>query len=349
MGEDRAPETEAEAAPLVVSSPRAAILTPVRSPAQAEVLRLQRSAGNQAVLRLISSRRAPAARGVLARDDSFTDPAIKRVSDRFAPSREDQKAALHLLDKDPAKAPVGGWAHVSWADIAADAAERVCNPNAIDQGSLGTCGLAAILNFEARVDPRGYVGLVWECFLEGKLRGSRLNSKLLGNAPQPGMPVVDWMLMSGMQDKTNDWYDYYGRPEDKREGTTNPDKAWAMKKYAGAVETKIIETPKAQDVLPATKTVNDLLTRYPDEVEVIISVSASVLNSPASDENTRNHAIALTAPVRITEDPSGDPTKGSVAADVFTWAQIMHWTGTLRQYQHMVWAYTVASRRKGLL
>lgn len=327
---------------------RSATPAPSATPARTEILRLQRSAGNRAVLRVIARRRQLARLRVLGPDEVYQDPNIKKVAERYSPS-EEQIAALHLLDKDPKNAPGGAWSHISWGDIAGDAAERVCNPTAFDQGSLGTCGLAAILNFDARVDPKGYVGLVQECYTQGKLKGSRLNSKLLGNTPQPGMPVVDWMLMSGMQDKTNDWYDYYGRPEDKREGTTNPDKKWAMKKYAGALEAKIIETPKAEDVLPATRTVNDLLAKHPDDVEVIISVSASVLQNPASDENKRNHAIGLTKPAKITEDASGDPTKGTVEADVFTWAQIKRWSGTVRQFQHMVWAYTVSSRKKGVL
>ena len=39
-----------------------------------------------------------------------------------------------------------------------------------------------------------------------------LRSETPDTAPQPGMAVVDWMLMSAMQSRANDWYTFDGRP-----------------------------------------------------------------------------------------------------------------------------------------
>ncbi len=102
-------------------------------------------------------------------------------------------------------------------------------------------------------------------------------------------------------------------------------------------------------MIPATKKVNDLLSQHPTEVEVLIRLSSKVLQNPTSVEHGLDHTVTLTKPAAITEDPSGDPTKGKVSADVFTWGKVMTWTGTVRQWQRMVWAYVVAATRKGIL
>jgi hypothetical protein len=284
-------------------------------------------------------------------DRDYLAPKIQAVYDRNKPATKHQQWGLDLLDFNPLTPPSGQWSSLSWANIAEQAAERLFQPNLIKQKDLGVCDMAAVLNFKATVDPWGYAALVRECFTKGTLEGSKVNSTLLANAAMPGQDEVDWMLLSGMTDLTNDWYSYYGRPdkpgEAKREGFLAGDDKWALKKFAGAVDTKVIETPNAKDVIPATKTVNDLLTKYPQQVAVLIRLSASVLQNPASDENELNHTVRLTKPAAITEDP--DPTKGTVKADIFTWGRILPWSGTERQYQHMVWAYGVASTTSGVL
>jgi hypothetical protein len=319
----------------------------------AGILELQRLVGNRGVSRLVARSVNPTR--VLARrryaDRDFLAPKIQAVYDRNQPATKHQQWGLELLDFNPLDPPSGKWANLSWANIAEQAAERVFHPNLINQKDLGVCDMAAVLNFKATVDPWGYAALVRECFTQGTLEGSKVNSTLLANTAMPGQDEVDWMLLSGMTDLTNDWYSYYGRPDppgkSKREGFLEGDDKWALKKFAGAVATKVIDTPKAENVIPATKTVNDLLTKYPQQVAVLIRLSASVLQNPASDENTLNHTVRLTKPAAITEDP--DPTKGTVKADIFTWGRILPWSGTERQYQHMVWAYVVASTTSGLL
>jgi hypothetical protein len=331
----------------------------------ARILALQSAAGNRAVSQWIArSPRVLARQGIFdmvqtkiddAKAGKYVDPKIQAVYDRNKPGTENQRLALAWLDWDPASAPSGKWTKLSWSKIAEQAAERVFHPNLISQKQLGVCDMAAVLNFEATVDPKGYAELAWECFTQGKVKGKSLNSTLLGNDAMAGQDEVDWMLLSAMTDTTNDWYSYYGRPDPekpkwsdaKREGFLAGDDKWALKTFGGALETKVLDTPEAADVIPATKTANDLLRAHPDEIAVLVRLSASVLQNPGSDENNLNHTVRLTKPALITEDP--DPTKGTVKADFFTWGNILSWSGTERQYQHMVYAYVLASRTKGLL
>ena len=359
-------EVGSEAAPAPERAARSALSVATFEAGPAGILALQRSAGNRAVSRLIARSARPGR--VLARDTilkdletkiedakagKYKDPKIQAVHDRNKPGTEAQRLALAWLDWS--SAPSSKWANLTWANVAEQAAERAFHPNLINQKALGVCDMAAVLNFEATVDPAGYTQLVYECFSQGTMKGKKLNSKLLGNTAMAGQDEVDWMLLSGMTDSTNDWYQYYGRPDpnpmkwsdSKREGFLAGDDKWALTKFAGAVETKVIDTPKAADVIPATKTVNDLLTKHPNDVAVLIRLSASVLQNPASDENNLNHTVRLTKPALITEDP--DPTKGTVKADIFTWGGILPWSGTERQWQHMIWAFVVASRAKSVL
>ncbi len=156
------------------------------------------------------------------------------------------------------------------------------------------------------------------------------------------------LLMSAMQSRVNDWYTFSGRPGGHA-GTTFKQDRWELRNYAGAVETDKIDAEDDEDVIPATKKVNALLSRHPTEVEVLISVNSDVVTNPGSAAHRHNHVVALTKPATITEDPGGDATKGRVSADLFTWGKILTWTGSVAQWQQMVHEFIVGSTRKGLL
>ena len=325
-------------------------------------MRLQRVAGNRAAVQMVA--RSP--RRVLARDylddlytydvdgrnvknakaGLFSEVPIQRVYDKYGPGTERQRLALAIMS--PWVPPQGKWKHVAWDDIAVDAAVRVFDTTAFNQASLDVCGTAATLNVAARIDPVGYVSLVRECFERGRLKGSEFNSDLLDTPPQPGMAVVDWMLMSAMQSRANDWYTFDGRPGGHA-GTTFKQDRWELRNYAGAVETDTIDAEDDSDVIPATEKVNALLSSHPTEVEVLVSVNSEVMTNPTSRAHGHNHVVALTKPATITEDPGGDATKGRVSADLFTWGKILTWTGSVAQWQQMVHEFIVGSTRKGLL
>ena len=148
--------------------------------------------------------------------------------------------------------------------------QRVFDAAAFDQATLDVCGTAATLNVAVRIDPVQYARLVVECYSRGTVDDSEFNSELLDTTPQPGMAVVDWMLMSAMQSRANDSYTFNGRPGGHA-GTTFKQDRWELKAFAGAVETDTIDAEDDQDVIPATKQVNALLSSHPGEIEVLIS------------------------------------------------------------------------------
>ena len=171
------------------------------------------------------------------------------------------------------------------------------------------------------------------------------------------MAVVDWMLMSAMQSRANDSYTFNGRPGGHA-GTTVKQDRWELKAFAGAVETDTIDAEDDQDVIPATKQVNALLSSHPGEIEVLISVNSAVMTNPTVVSHGHDHVVALTKPATITEDPPpprlppppiGAAYRGTVSADLFTWGKSSHWSGGVAQWQRMVHAFIVGSTRKGLL
>jgi hypothetical protein len=327
----------------------------------AALMRLQRAVGNRAAVQLVARSRSQLPERALARDflddidkdeaakaGRFDDPKVQAVFETHGPGTERQRLALGILDFAPAAQPPGKWSHVAWNDIAADAAERVFDATAFSQVSLSVCGTAATLNVAVRIDPVRYALLVRECYSRGTLSDSEFNSELLDTTPQPGMAVVDWMLMSAMQSRANDSYTFNGRP-DGHAGTTFEQDRWELGTYAGAVETDTIDAEDDADVIPATKKVNGLLSSHPTEVEVLVSVNSSVMTNPASVAHGHDHVVALTKPATIAEDPGGDATKGKISADLFTWGRVLPWAGSVAQWQQMVHAFIVGSTRKGLL
>jgi hypothetical protein len=336
-------ETEAAEAVAVDAPARPRPLEGLGAAGPAGVLALQRIVGNAAVSRMVAARRNvarlvedPAAGGI-----KFTNPDLQAVFDANKPGTKEQLAAMRLLDQEVK----GVWSKLDWVKLRKSAAQRVYNPNMMAQGPLGTCGPATVLNFLDTNDPQSYALLVLEVFRDGKARTRKVNSKLRDSAPQAGMDSLDWMLMSAVQDITNDWYDYYGTPEDKREGTSSSDQRWMYKKLANVEEAKTLDTPKHDDVLPAAKQVNGVVGTA--GVSVNMHVSASVLQNPASAENERNHVIRLLKPITIVEN--ADDSKSNVEFDAFTWGQIWHWKGTVNQFIHMIWGFTIASTKKGVI
>ena len=178
------------------------------------------------------------------------------------------------------------------------------------------------------------------------------------------MAVVDWMLMSAMQSRANDWYTFSGRP-DGHAGTTFKQDRWELKTYAGAVETDTIDAEDDADVIPATKKVNALLSSHPNEVEVLVSVNSAVMTNPALVAHGHNHVVALTKPATIAEEgryargllpgksrsraPRRRRDQGEGQRRSLHLGQDPAWTGSVAQWQQMVHAFIVGSTRKGLL
>jgi hypothetical protein len=288
------------------------------------VLALQRSAGNAAVAQLLRS----------ARQQGVT-VASPRALSRSA-TAEDQASAEQLVDR--AGSLTGPWSQLDWSAIAKSAHDRVEHPEHINQGKLGLCGPAAVLNWLAETEPGTFAYDVWSVFEEGEWDGKRFNSTLLGNSTMPGMDALDWMMLSAMQDNANDVLDYNGRETKWRDGETAGDLKHTM--YAW---TKIQDTAHYTCVHwgteEETKKVSDLLRTYGDDVCVVIEVDSTTLQN----ENARgsnDHYVRLRKPVDY-----GD----TVSFEIFTWGGNRSLKFKQDNFNHMVDGYIVGARRKDIL
>jgi hypothetical protein len=300
------------------------------SPGFAEqVLTLQRSAGNAAVTRMLRPRRA------LSR---FSDPAIEAVAQAHPEGvrTSDGGTGLDLLDR--AHGTIGSaWSHLDWETVAAEAAARIYQPSLINQGPTGLCGLAAILNFMADAEPGTFAHMVETIFEDGGISSShRCNRTLRDNTPMPGMAQVDWMMLSAMQDLSNDVLEYHGRPDPstfwslRREGTTVADDPWVMHAFTRITDTDNV-TCEYWGVREATDRASELLRRYGDRICMIVSVNSATLQGENNHSGHTDHAIRLLEPVRW--------EGGRVRFKVFSWGRVWDMTFAERNFEFMVGAY----------
>jgi hypothetical protein len=270
-------------------------------------------------------------------DPPFRNAGIKAAynANRAAGSLE-QLRALWVLDGPQ----TGPWANLRWDTVAAAAAVRVYHPELIDQATLGLCGPAAALNADAQQHATKYARLVVEIFAEGKADGERINKTLLGNRPVAGMDPCDWMVLSGMQDVLNSWYDYYGEyfpppSEDKRAGLTDSREEKALRRFSGCVETD------TWDDRNAAFKVEYLLKNHADESVVVMVVDSEVLQGRKAQGHS-DHFIRVLTPVY-------NNAAGMVYFDAFTWGQKQTYTFTQANFKDLWYGYVVGSTRKGLL
>jgi hypothetical protein len=267
----------------------------------------------------------------------FRNPGIKAAYDASkAVGSLEQLRALWMLD-----APESGpWANLNWDKVAASAAARVYHPEQIDQSVLGLCGPAAALNADAQQHATKFARLVVEIFAQGRADGERINATLLAKSPAAGMDPCDWMLLSGMQDVLNSWYDYYADvyppgSEDKRAGLTKGQEEKALKRFGGCVETD------SWDDSNSAFWIDYLLTKHPDDSVVVMAVDANVLQGKKAQGHF-DHFIRVLSPVVHN-------SAGTVLFDAFTWGTRQTYTFTPAQFKDLWYAYVVGSMRKGLL
>jgi len=229
------------------------------------VTALQRSAGNAAVVRLLSR----------------------------SATAEDQASAEHLVDQ--AGSLTGPWSKLDWTQVAKSAHDRVQHPEKINQNPLGLCGPAAVLNYLAETEPGTFTYDVESVFEDGDWDGKRFNSTLLANPTMPGMDPLDWMMLSAMQDNANDVLDYYGRETKVRDGESAGDLKHTMLAWTKIQDTAHY-TCSYWGVEDETKRVSDLLRNYGDDVCVVIEVDSTTLqNENARDSN--DHYVRLRKPI----------------------------------------------------
>jgi hypothetical protein len=312
-------------------------------PLVARALFLQRTAGNAAVARLahagsgsLTPPRRAVARERYSGPVTFKDPELQKIYDANKPGTLSQQVALQLLDGERS----GPWKGLTWEKVAHGLAERVYHPEVIDQASLGTCGPAAVLNADATRDATDYVMLAIELFETGKLKAEKVNDTLLGNSPPSGMDQSDWMLMSSIQDRMNSVLEYHGEAGGMREGGNAADMRNNLKKYAGVVDV-VTNNCGAWGEIDEAKKASDFIKNNPEDVIVMMHVSADVLQDPESKKNPRNHVIRLVSWIHMSED--------EVQFNAFTWGKYNHYKFTKKQFKRLIYAFTIGARKKGIL
>ena len=322
------------------TEPEEPAATPVTAGAQPHVafaLSVQRTAGNAALVRLL------ARRAVIARQPVEVASVLQDIWDEeHAGATEAQNDAVKLLSVKPAES---AWTELKWSLVSRTAAQRVYHPERINQADLGVCGPAAALHALSERDPRAYARLVIQIFETGTAAGKKVNKTLRSNTPMKGQAHADWMVLSAMQDVTNDVLEYHGRPDSgdffslSREGAPDTGVKYLLEKFSGCVATTTYSC-NWWGVKDQTEKVNKLLADHGSDVVVVMFVASKIM----TDENAKgdqDHFIRLLKPVRWGAD--------SVEADVFTWGGTRTLKMKPKNFERMTYEYIVGATKKGIL
>src|SRR4029077_10775673 len=115
-----------------------------------------------------------------------------------------------LLASFRGRAGPGAW-NLTRATVANDLEAVVLDPDSIDQGAFGFCGIAAFLRFWAKRDPRGLMAFAVTVYEQGAAAFSsyRVDPKRTlrerGHAAERAhhgtrCPAGQWMVMAAIQD-----------------------------------------------------------------------------------------------------------------------------------------------------
>jgi hypothetical protein len=258
------------------------------------------------------------------------------VTDAHPSPTPTQTKALQALDVNA----VGVWTNLGWPTLSVGAAQRIFNPEMINQSVLGLCGPAAALNGEALLAPESYAQLVVSLFQSGKIGKNSVNDTLKGATPPAGMDQSDWMLMSALQDVNNTVYQYYGKndkaQEKKRAGQPTGQVEDDLK-ATGCVATTTYSCFNWGEIDAAEKA-NNLLQAHPADVEVIIFLSSGLLTGTKDATSDPNHFIRLLKAMSINEV--------EVKFDAFTWGSNRSFQFLVPEFKKLVSAFIVGTRSK---
>jgi hypothetical protein len=311
------------AAATLAVGPLADRLTPDRA------VQLQRLIGNRAVAKRATRRDD---RRTLQRD--YVDPGVKAVADANPKLTADQRGGLDMLDQQHGMIDQA-WSKLSWDDVSAGAAQRIATPSIVNQGNLGLCGPAAILNWMAECEPGTYAYMVATVYeLGGISDKKKCNDTLLGTTCQPGMNPVDWMMMSAMQDLSNDILSYYGRPSKlPRDGTIDSGTAWILEAFTKVQKTSSLWC-KMTGVKERTAIASDLLRTYGDKVCVLMDVDSTTLQNETG-RGSEDHVIRLLKPITWND--------ATIDFEVFSWGRYWKKSFKTENFEHMCDGYLIGA------
>lgn len=271
-------------------------------------------------------------RRTLQRD--YVDPGVKAVADANPKLSAEQRGGLGMLDQQHGMIDQA-WSQLSWDDVSAGAAQRIATPSMVYQGTGvgGLCGPAAIVNWMAECEPGTYAYMVATVYeLGGISDKKKCNETLLGTSCQPGMSPVDWMMMSAMQDLSNDVLSYYGRSSMlPRGGTIDSGTAWILEAFTKVQKTSSLWC-KLTGVKERTAIASDLLRTYGDKVCVLMDVDSTTLKNE-NGRGSEDHVVRLLKPI------TWDDT--TIDFEVFSWAQYWKKSFKTENFEHMCDGYLI--------
>lgn len=218
--------------------------------------------------------------------------------------------------------------------------EILANPDTIQQGALGLCGVAAFLRAWILNDHLAVARFALDLYERGK---SHINAYevnpcddllncdysaiqwLVDGKPAPPCPPAEWMIMSALQDEANIVVDFEGSPG-KGGGQTYGDVAGWFE--ATDLYTKVDQQfPTIPVMLPYnTPGINHLLGLHPDDdTDVVLNIHSKLIANPDDSlfafitNDIPNHFIGLCSPATKIVDSSGVE---KVMFTYFSWGQI---------------------------
>lgn len=238
--------------------------------------------------------------------------------------------------------------------------EILANPDTIQQGALGLCGVAAFLRAWILNDHLAVARFAIELYEHGKAKINDYeaspcedlldcNYATINWGAGNGIPCppAEWMIMSALQDEENFWFDYEGTPDSSDGQTYGEVSKWfeATNLYAKVDE----QFPLIPVDLPYnTPGINHLLGLRPDDdTDVVLNIHSKLMSTPDSgffafyNNNIPNHYIALCSPATRVVEAGVE----KVRFNYFTWGAVTEGTFTKADFEDAYYGALVADAK----
>ena len=222
----------------------------------------------------------------------------------------DVPKAVTKINQFKAGTSTGKWKNLDRVAVADRLIELVNDPDKVNQGSLGVCGVAIFFNVWVEADPLAFTDYAISLYETGAgnigtlhikagsdLRGqdySVLRPKL-----NPDVPPADWMVLSAVRDSENWVFDFEGTPAEDFSGGTSPREVASWLRATGLFSQVDNDTaPILGEDLDHAKGLNPTANR-----RVIMFIDTNMISSTRKKGKSK-HFIALRS--RVTQLASND-------------------------------------------
>jgi hypothetical protein len=228
-------------------------------------------------------------------------------------------SAISVIERFEKSGGQGSWPHISKAEVAAGARERVMDASKLDQGSSSLCGPTSLLYSLIKKNPEAYATYITSLYNNGSAKIGSLEVKPRSDTrnykvPKDKIHPVDWMGLASLRDSENLALSY-SSVDDEAAGITMPGKLtdWFNKAGFGGVRnvTNVVFTKSKSDIEAA-----DNLRKQGYRVCLFINADMLALAKQNKKSVLPDHWVVLSGPVNFFE---GD----RISLTVFTWGEGM--------------------------